>query len=444
LNGLPPDVARPAYDRAALRPGVVHLGPGAFHRAHQATVFDDLIAQGDRRWGIVGAALRSDRAALALEPQDGLYSLDVRAEGRRGRRVVGVVLGNLGPAQGHGAVLSALADPETHLVTLTITEAGYGPQAPEVRSAADLLAQALAERRARGLVPFTAISCDNIPANGARLRTLVLAAAQRRDPRLADWISEAGAFPSTMVDRIVPATRQADIDAFTRDTGLLDLGLVRTEPFWQWVIEDRFAGPHPDFESVGVRITPDVAPWEQAKLRLLNGAHSAMAALGGLAGLDFVHEFIAAPERARYLGRLWDEAAATLSPPPGLDLTAYRAALLTRFANHDLPHRLDQIATDARHKVPLRLIAPLTDRAARRLQSPALSLAVAAWTLGLAEGGGTLATRLDAVLFDPEVFPPGLAQNAAARAELEGQLKRLDHDGVRAAMAAVFSPTACG
>ncbi len=444
LSDLPPEVARPGYDRAAVRPGVVHLGPGAFHRAHQAVVFDDLIARGDLRWGITGAALRSDRAALALNPQDGLYTLEIRADGRPRRRVIGAGLRTWGQAQGPGAVIAALADPETHLVTLTVTEAGYAPQPPGAPSAAEIIAQGLAKRRARGLIPFTAIACDNLPANGARLRALVLAAAARIDRPLADWIAQEGAFPSTMVDRIVPATRPADIDAFAHDTGRLDLGLVRTEPFWQWVIEDRFAGQRPDFDSVGVSLTPDVGPWEQAKLRLLNGAHSAMAALGGLAGLDFVHEFVAAPERVSFISRLWDEAATTLRPPLGLDLKAYRAALMARFANKDLAHALAQIATDARLKVPLRLIAPLVERAASGRASPALSLAVAAWMKGSLPGGGVSETSLGSVLANPDVFPPRFATNAVARAELAAHLERLDQAGALAALTAVVSLPACG
>jgi fructuronate reductase len=352
LHLLPAWVRRPGPRPA---PRVVHLGLGAFHRAHQAIAFDDL------GWGVTGASLRSPAAREAMAPQDGLYSLVVGEE----VRVIGAVREVLLDSE---ALIERIAAPETRIVTLTITEKGYLPGS----RAAAILAEGLA-RRGDGL---TIISCDNLPGNGARLREAVLAAAGDS----AEWIAARCAFPQTMVDRIVPATEAADIDALAARIGLLDRAMVKTEPYVQWVIEDRFApGERPDFEAAGVRIAADIAPWEEAKLRLLNGAHSALAYLGGLAGVAFVHAFVADPAGRRFVEALWDEAETTLSPPPGLDLAAYRAALMARFADASLQHRTRQIAMDGSQKLPQRLLAPIAARLERGQGIDALALAVAAW-----------------------------------------------------------------
>lgn len=397
LPHLPADVARPSYDRGAVRAGVVHLGIGAFHRAHQALVFDRALAASDRRWGITGASLRSPATRDAMAPQDNLYTLVERDGAGDRRRVIGAVLDTLVAPEDPAALVARLADAATHIVTLTVTEKGYRldaagnlltgeadvaadiahPHAP--RTAPGFLVAALARRRAAGLAPFTAISCDNLPSNGHRLRNAVLAMAEAQDAGLARWIAAEGAFPETMVDRIVPATTDADIHAFAAATGVEDRALVTGEPFLQWVIEDRFCGPRPDFAAFGAQLTDAVAPWEEAKLRLLNGAHSALAYLAGLAGVEFVHQAIALPEYRRLVDRLWDESAATLSPPPGLDLPIYRAALLARFANPALHHRTRQIAMDGSQKLPQRLIAPLAATIAAGREAPALALAVAGW-----------------------------------------------------------------
>ncbi len=359
LDRLPAWVERPG-GRPAIR--VVHLGIGAFHRAHQAPVFEAL------GWGITAASLRSPAVRDALAPQDDLYSLVVGEQ----VRVIGAVRDVIVAPEDPQAVVEALAAPETAIVTLTITEKGYRPGG----IAADFLVKGLDLRRARGFAPFTAISCDNLAHNGRVLRDAVLAAS---DGALRDWIAEKGAFPQTMVDRIVPATDEADIAALADRIGLIDRAMVKAEPFSQWVIEDLFAGARPDFEAAGVRITADVAPWEEAKLRLLNGAHSAIAYLGGLAGIEFVWQFVALPAGRRYVEALWDELAPTLSPPPELDVAAYRAALLERFSNRALGHRTRQIAMDGSQKLPQRLLAPIAERLARAEGIGALALAVAAW-----------------------------------------------------------------
>lgn len=471
-------VTRPAYDRAAVRTGVVHLGIGAFHRAHQAVVFDDALASGDLRWGVLGASLRSAGVRDQLAPQDGLYSLVVRDGAEETVRVIGAVRGVVVATEDPAALVEAMASPEVHIVTLTVTEKGYrlDPATgalletdPEV--AADLadlskpttapgfLVAALKARRERGLKPFTVVSCDNIPHNGQRVRAAVLTMAARTDPGLHDWIAAEGAFPQTMVDRIVPATTAADIDALEARVGYRDEGMVKTEPFNQWVVEDVFAGPRPAFETLGVQMTAAVEPWEEAKLRLLNGAHSTIAYLGGLAGHEFVHQAVAVPGLRALAERLWDEAEATLTPPPGLDISRYRSELMARFSNPALEHRTRQIAMDGSQKLPQRLLASCTARLAQGRGIAALALGVAGWMRwqsGETEAGGTfavddpLATRtralidgadgdaatVEALLTLDAVFPPGLAKDARFRAAVTGAYDRLGRIGAVAAAAA--------
>jgi fructuronate reductase len=382
LADLPPGVERPGYDRAAVKTGVVHLGVGAFHRAHQAVVFDDAIRSGDDRWGVVGASLRSPTVAQQLNPQDGLYTLHVRDGVEENLRVIGAVRRVVVGPQDPIRLVSAMARPDVHLVTLTVTEKGYLPE-PDVFSrpttAAGFIVAALAERRAHGIAPFTAISCDNLPGNGRRLQSAVVTLARMHDPALADWIETHGAFPDTMVDRIAPATTPHDIDALAARLGVRDEAMVKTEPFTQWVIEDRFAGERPDFDALGATVTAAVAPWETAKLRMLNGAHSAVAYIGGLAGVEFVHEFVSQPQGAAYIEGLWDETQSTFDAPPGLDLAAYRVRLMTRFRNPALQHRTRQIAMDGSQKLPQRLVAPMAVRLRRGQSSPHLARAIAAW-----------------------------------------------------------------
>lgn len=459
LGELPADVDRFRYDRRTTRMGVVHLGIGAFHRAHQAAVLDELLEK-DPRWAVRAASLRSPAVRDTLRPQDGLYSLVVRDGARETVRVIGAVRDVLVAPENPEALIEALAAEETHIVTLTITEKGYRPDPAETAldkpiTAAGFIAAGLKRRRERGLEAFACLSCDNLPDNGDFLREAVLAAAGQDDPRLRDWIAERTAFPKTMVDRIVPATDEADIAALERRVGLIDEAMVKTEPFTQWVIE-AFPGERPDFEAVGVQITADVAPWEEAKLRMLNGAHSAIAYLGGLAGTEFVDLFVAEPAGRAFVGALWNEAEATLRPPPGLDLAAYREALMRRFANSALQHRTRQIAMDGSQKLPQRLLAPIAERLRRGQSVDALALAVAAWirwqggrtdagerfqvddpmaarTASLLAPHGDPSTQVEAIL-TLEIFPEQLVADRKFREVVTGQLRRLSERGARAAV----------
>ncbi|RZJ00115.1 MAG: mannitol dehydrogenase family protein, partial [Brevundimonas sp.] len=375
LADLPGDVARPAYDRGQVKTGVVHLGIGAFHRAHQAVVFDDALAGGDPRWGVLGASLRSPGVRDQLNPQDGLYTLVVRDGAEETLRVIGAGRGVLVGPEDPAALVRAMAQPDVHILTLTVTEKGYrlDPATgalrlddPEVaadladlsapRTAPGYVVAALKARREAGLTPFTVISCDNLPHNGKRIRAGVLEMARRIDGGLADWIEAEGAFPQTMIDRIVPATTPEDVARLSERLGVEDQGMVKAEPFTQWVIEDRFAGERPDFAALGVQLTDAVEPWEDAKLRLLNGAHSAIAYLGALSGYEHVHEAVAVPAFRAFVEALWDEAERTLSPPPGLDIPTYRTELMARFSNSALQHRTRQIAMDGSQKLPQRLL----------------------------------------------------------------------------------------
>ncbi len=456
LAAAPAEIERPGYDRAALATGVVHLGVGAFHRAHQAVVFDDLARQGDMRWGVLGASLRSPTVADQLNPQDGLYTVNVRDGSSTRTRVIGALQAVQVAPEAPPRLVRAMSKPTVHLATLTVTEKGYALDESDdlsaPRTAPGLIAAALAERKAQGLAPFTAVSCDNLSGNGGRLKAAVMGVALAHDPNLADWIERHGAFPESMVDRIVPATTPDDIAALAKRLRLRDEAMVKTEPFSQWIIEDRFAGARPNFEAVGVQIAASVAPWEAAKLRLLNGAHSMIAYLGGLAGIAFVHEFIARPEGAALVERLWDEAASTLDPPPGLDIPAYRAALMARFADPALQHRTRQIAMDGSQKIPQRLLAPIAVRLQRGQSIDILALAVAAWMRwqdGRDDSGAAVivedplaavtAKRL-AASYEPEarvaallgigaVFEPKLAANLQLRSALVGWMHRLNSFG---------------
>lgn len=397
LAALPASIARPAYDRGQPV-GIVHLGLGAFHRAHQAVYFDTLMTRGERGWMIRGASLRSPDIANRLNPQDGLFTVVEQAAGSECLRIVGSVRDVIVAPESPARLVAAMADPDVHLVTLTVTEKGYGldPASGQLqtedaaiardlartgppRTVPGLIVAGLAARRRAGLAPFTVLSCDNLPENGPRTRAAVIGFARLADPDLADWIEAEGAFPASMVDRIVPATRPADIDALEAATGYRDTGMVKTEAFSQWVVEDRFCARRPPLEAVGVEMTDDVAGWERAKLRLLNGSHSALAYLGALAGHTHVHEAIAAPGFRAYIERLWDEAESVLDAPAGFDARAYRAALAERFSNPALHHALVQIAMDGSQKLPQRLLHTWRACRAAGRDAPAVELAIAAW-----------------------------------------------------------------
>jgi fructuronate reductase len=377
LDRLPAG-ARPRFDPRRTRVGIVHLGIGNFHRAHQAVYADDALAAGESGWAICGINLRSRAIVDSLNAQDGLYTLLVRGGGGTQARVVGALREAIAYPVEPRRAIARLADPAVRIVSLTITEKGY---VDADGGAIALLADGLAQRAADGAGALTLLSCDNLSMNGDALHRVLRAAAQRRgDPRLAAFVDERIACPNTMVDRIVPATVPADRDEALALTGLRDDCPVGTEGFTQWVVEDRFAAGRPDWARDGVEFVRDVAPFEAMKLRLLNAAHSALACLGVPAGLATVDEAIAEPALRAFVERMWRDDLAPTLPAEVRDVSVgYRGALLERFANAALGHRLRQIAIDSSQKIPMRWLPAARERLAAGEVPDALAAAIAGW-----------------------------------------------------------------
>jgi fructuronate reductase len=405
LDALPPSVRRPAFDRRALRTGIVHLGLGAFARAHLAAVNDDALDAGAAaEWGLHGVSLRHADVRDALLPQQGLYSLGLRDAAGMRTRIIGSVVSCAVAPEDPQAVVSAIAHADTRIVSLTVTEKGYchDPatralnfahpdiahdlmQAIEPRSAIGLVVRGLQARRDHGGPPLTLLSLDNLPANGETLRGLVLAFAERVDAGLARWIERECTFPNSMVDRIVPRATAADLATAAEALGVEDRAAVVAEPFLAWAVEDRFAAGRPDWQAGGAQFVERAEPFEKLKLRMLNGAHSAIAYLGVQAGWATVDAAIAQPALARFVDALLrDEVAPTLHHElTGFDLDAYRAQLLQRFANPALAHRTLQIAMDGSQKLPQRWLGTVRERLAAGAPIKHLALALAAWVMHL-------------------------------------------------------------
>lgn len=382
-------VERPGYDRAGQAIGIVHFGIGAFHRAHQAWYTDAAMNAGDRDWAIKGVSLRSAAVAEQMNPQDGLYTVVERSAAAPKLRLIGAVKDVVVASEDPEAVIAALAAPDTHIVSFTITEKGYcrapdgslDPAQAGESSIYRFLAAGLRRRKDVGRAGLTLLSCDNLAGNGEQLERLLGEYLGARDPALRDWFAANCTCPAAMVDRIVPATTDVDRAEVRTLLGELDdAACVVTEPFSQWVIEDRFAGPRPRWEAVGVELVSDVAPYELAKLRMLNGAHSLLAYVGLGRGHAYVHEAIADPELCALVQQLMlRDVVPTLSPAPGQDLTAYANALMKRFANPALNHRLIQIAMDGSQKIPQRWLETLVENQRMGRPCPAILTGIAAW-----------------------------------------------------------------
>lgn len=438
---------------------IVHLGLGAFFRAHVCAYLQDIGG-----WGVLGVSLRSPTVRDALRRRDYCYTAaEVTPEGLKLRQI-DVVRDMLVAPEDPAAVIAAMADPAVSIVSLTVTEKGYchDPATGQLNSlnpsiqadivnalpqtAPGFLVRGLQARRAAGLAPFTVLSCDNLPNNGALTRSVTLDLARHIDPDLASWIEAEGAFPSSMVDRIVPATTPDDIARIERLTGQPDTAPVVHEPFSQWVIEDGFVGERPDLTSVGVQSANDIAPFEHMKLRMLNGAHSALAYLGLFAGFRTVGEAVQDETMATYLRHLWhNEIIPTVDAPLDTDLADYADALLSRFANTGIQHQLSQISMDGSQKLPQRLLSTIEDRLTVGGEIDALLLGVAGWvahSANLKDSDDPMASILRDchvksmkqtvvnVLSQKAIFDPSLA------AQIEGPLIRTYEDlhekGVRA------------
>jgi fructuronate reductase len=388
LGALPSSVARPAYDPTSQKTGIVHFGIGAFHRAHMAVYTDDAMNAGEGDWGITGVSLRSASVAEQMNPQDGLYTVTERSAGGSKVRLIGAVQRVIVAQQDPEAVVAAIAAPDTHIISFTITEKGYCRAADgsldlalsDEGSIYAYLAVGFRRRIEADLAGLTLLSCDNLASNGAQLERLMTDYLTHNAPDLLDWFTANCTCPLTMVDRIVPATTDADRVEIEALLGMRDEAAVVTEPFSQWVIEDKFAGPRPAWEKHGAQITSDVHAYENAKLRMLNGAHSALAYMGLQKGHEFVHQAIGDAALAPQIDRLMrSEAASSLIPAPGQDLAAYADALIERFKNPALNHRLAQIAMDGSQKIPQRWLETLAFHQKQGRQCPAILAGIVAW-----------------------------------------------------------------
>lgn len=397
LPHLPAGVEALRYDRGAIRPGVVHIGVGGFHRAHQAVYFDELARHGLTDWGLIGVGLHSPQMGEVLTAQDCLYLVVEQGACETTARVIGAINKYLYAPRDCPAVLDALSDPATRLVTLTITGNGYNltpdgdfsvddplvageledPGRPE--TVFGYLVEALDRRRHAGVPPFTVLSCDNIPSNGVAARTMVVSFAELRDRTLARWIEQNVAFPSSMVDRITPETTPEERDRIVKAFGVGDRWPVITEPFTQWVVQDWFCNDRPPLDRVGVRFVEDVAPYELTKKRLLNACHCALGYLGYLAGYRTTAEVMTDPAYAAYAGALVAEIRPLLPVVDGIDLDGYRDALMRRLANPAIADKLSRLCRRGSTKVPSYLLPSIIETLKDGRPAPMLTLAVAGW-----------------------------------------------------------------
>ena len=394
LGQLEPDVKTPSYDRSAVGVGIMHLGPSAFHRGHQAAYLDKLLAQNLRGWGICGVSIRSSKIRDLLVPQNFLYTLAIR-DVEPSCRIIGSIFEMLSANSQQCEILDKFENPSLHIVSMTITEKGYcltpagdlDVANPSIQhdlenrqmpvSAIGYLVEGLARRQKCGLAPFTALSCDNLVGNGERLAKAVLQFAHEVDPPLAKWIDGNASFPNTMVDSITPATTQELLTSVAGLIGLEDAAPIQREAFTQWVIEDDFCDGRPPLEDVGVTFTNDVAPFEQAKLRILNGLHSTMAYVGFLRGHETVAESMADAMIKDFLQHL---AMSEILPSLELaDLGDYVDSILRRFENPAIEYQLLQIAGDSSQKIIFRLMGTVRDNLEAGRSVNNLAVGIAAW-----------------------------------------------------------------
>jgi len=477
LNRVAAGVRRPGYDRARLAPGVVHLGIGNFHRAHQAIYLEDLVERTGLGLGIVGVSLKSPGMRDKLMPQDGLYTLLVRDGAVVTPRVVGIIGRLLVGPEDPGAVVRQIADPATRLVTLTVTEKGYcldpathrlDAKHPDIladriqpTSAIGYLLAGLKARQIAGLRPPTVLSCDNLPSNGATLRRALIDGAALSDDGFAAWLEANLVAPSAMVDRIVPASTEADFADAQRLIGLADQAAVSTEPFSQWVIENTLDPDLQGLGDVGAELVGAVEPYENMKLRLLNGAHSTIAYAGQSIGAEYVSDAVAIPGLRRFVAAMQtEELAPTVGHFPPERLAEYSRQLMLRWDNTAVKHRTRQIAMDGSQKLPQRLLKALGERLEQGLPSPRLTYAVALWLrhlggrddsgqpipvndplagklMPLAAADRPAAQVVERLLDVRAVFPEALAARMEFRVKLTDALERLRAAGTLAAIDAV-------
>ncbi|WP_109849393.1 fructuronate reductase [Escherichia coli] len=476
-------VARPSWDHSRLESRIVHLGCGAFHRAHQALYTHHLLESTDSDWGICEVNLMpgNDRVLIEnLKKQQLLYTVAEKGAESTELKIIGSMKEALHPEiDGCEGILNAMARPQTAIVSLTVTEKGYcadaasgqldlnnplikhdleNPTAP--KSAIGYIVEALRLRREKGLKAFTVMSCDNVRENGHVAKVAVLGLAQARDPQLAAWIEENVTFPYTMVDRIVPAATPETLQEIADQLGVYDPCAIACEPFRQWVIEDNFVNGRPDWDKVGAQFVADVVPFEMMKLRMLNGSHSFLAYLGYLGGYETIADTMTNPAyRKAAFSLMMQEQAPTLSMPEGTDLNAYATLLIERFSNPSLRHRTWQIAMDGSQKLPQRLLDPVRLHLQNGGSWRHLALGVAGWmryTQGVDEQGNAIdvvdpmlaefqkinaqyqgADRVKALLGLSGIFADDLPQNADFVGAVTAAYQQLCERGARECVAAL-------
>ncbi|MDU2938718.1 MAG: fructuronate reductase [Enterobacteriaceae bacterium] len=474
---LPDAVQQPGYDRQQLRSRVVHFGFGAFHRAHQALLTHRVLNAKGGDWGICEISLFSGDVLMSqLRQQDHLYTVLEKGAQSNEAIIVGAVNECLNAKlDSLAAIIEKFCEPQVAIVSLTITEKGYcidpatgrldesqpriihDLQHPtEPHSAPGILVEALSRRRERGLAPFTVLSCDNIPDNGHIVKNAVLGMAHKRDAALAAWIEQHVTFPATMVDRIVPAATEESLDEIAEHLGVFDPCAISCEPFIQWVIEDNFVAGRPEWEVAGVQMVEDVMPWEQMKLRMLNGSHTFLACLGYLAGHQHISDCMQdAPFRHAARRLMSDEQAPTLKITD-VDLNAYAESLIERFANPALKHRTWQIAMDSSQKLPQRMLESIRIHLQRQDAWPLLALGIAGWmryVSGTDDAGNAIdvrdpladkirsrvassgeSQRVNALLSLKEIFANDLPESAEFVAAVQHAWQQLCEKGARQAV----------
>jgi fructuronate reductase len=479
LSRLPKETA-PAYDPSTHHSGILHIGVGAFHRAHQAAYTDAALSASGGDWRITGVSLRSTEIADTLNAQDGLFTLVERGTNGAKASVIGAIETVLAAARDVNAVLAEFSKPNIRIVTLTVTEKAYGidraandidlshpaiaadlqtPHAPQ--GVLGILTEGLRLRRealgAQGAM--TLLCCDNLPENGHLLRLGVLGFAHRIDANLAAWIEDNVTFPSSMVDRITPAATQATLDIARDLTGFTDPAAIETEPFLQWVIEDDFAAGHPDWAAGGALFVKDVAPYENMKLRMLNGAHSLLAYAGHLSGHVYVRDTMQDAPLKALVNAHMQAAAATLEPLQGINFDQYRSELIDRFINPEIAHETYQIAMDGTQKLQQRIFTPALSALETEQSIETFAFATAAWmryALGVDENGtpfalrdpqedaiksaltghdGTATTVYNALKKLPDFMPEALRENAVFAASVQRHLHIILNDGIAQAIA---------
>ncbi|WAJ72214.1 mannitol dehydrogenase family protein [Catenovulum adriaticum] len=405
LANLPSEIDVPTYDRSQLKAGIVHIGVGGFHRAHQAVYINELLkTPGSEQWAICGVGLFENNRALndILAEQDYLYSLVVRhPNGQIDNKVIGSMIDFILAPDNQQSVIDKLAHPDTKIVSLTITEGGYNlhpatgefdfenqdilhdiqnPNMP--KTAFGYITAGLKQRKNAGLPAFTVQSCDNIQHNGAVARKMLLTFAKQQDPDLSQWIADNVAFPNAMVDRITPITTDADKAHVATTFNLNDEWPITCESFAQWVIEDNFSNGRPNWNLVGAQFVKDVTPFEKMKIRLLNAGHSVLGLLGSIYDYNTIDETVSDKDFAEYLRAFMDlEVTPLLDELDGINLTQYKDTLIERFSNPNIKDSLSRICSESSAKLPKFLIATINENLAAGRDSSLAILVIATWCL---------------------------------------------------------------